>query len=95
MHTFLRISVVIYFFYSFSVFAQDRVECIKEEGKQCFSEENCHLKKLSFSERKNVGKCKDAGGEVGECIISVKNLDDKDATCLVNCFDNLCPLEDK
>lgn len=95
MQTFFKISFVISLFCSFAVFAQDRVDCIKEEGKQCFSEENCHLKTLSFGERKNVGKCKDAGGEVGQCIISVKKLDDKDAKCLADCFDNVCPLEDK
>ena len=95
MQTFIKIFFVFLVFYSFSVFARDRVDCIKEMGKQCFSEENCHIKTLSFGERKNVGKCKDAGGEVGRCIISVKNLDEKDAKCLAGCFDNLCPLDTK
>jgi hypothetical protein len=79
-------------FVSFTVYAQDRVDCIKEIGKQCFDSTNCDLKTLTIGERKNVGKCKDAGGEVGQCIISVKNLNDQDAKCLADCFDKNCPL---
>ncbi|MBL6785600.1 MAG: hypothetical protein ISQ32_04785 [Rickettsiales bacterium] len=89
----LFIISTLFFSVSFSnqIFANDRVKCIKENGKICFNSDHCDLKSLSFSERKRIGKCKDAGGEISQCIVSLREFGENQKSCLKDCFEKKCP----